>query len=112
MAITGHILIMYVQDQDKSTMFYTRVLGIEPQLYVPGMTEFALIGRRRIGLDARRRDQAFARAIPCLIRCGRLALPVLNSTCAWRMRLVITNAPLSRVPRNSVGWNCVIGGSG
>ncbi len=50
MAIAGHILIMYVQDQDKSTMFYTRVLGIEPQLYVPGMTEFALSDGGALGL--------------------------------------------------------------
>lgn len=34
--------ILYVADQDRSTRFYTSVLGIEPRLFVPGMTEFEL----------------------------------------------------------------------
>lgn len=32
--------ILYVRDQDASTAFYQRVLGMEPRLHVPGMTEF------------------------------------------------------------------------
>lgn len=34
--------ILYVSDQKASTEFYKTVLGVEPQLDVPGMTEFAL----------------------------------------------------------------------
>lgn len=34
--------ILYVEDQGRSTEFYTRVLGREPSLNVPGMTEFEL----------------------------------------------------------------------
>lgn len=34
--------ILYVQDQAKSTMFYSHVLDHEPSLYVPGMTEFTI----------------------------------------------------------------------
>jgi len=35
-------LILYVSDQTKSTSFYTEILGTQPKLNVPGMTEFAL----------------------------------------------------------------------
>lgn len=34
--------ILYVSDQAASTAFYTSVLALEPQLNVPGMTEFAI----------------------------------------------------------------------
>ena len=34
--------ILYVQDQVRSTSFYSRTLGLEPSLNVPGMTEFML----------------------------------------------------------------------
>ncbi|MFI5345168.1 MAG: VOC family protein [Elusimicrobiota bacterium] len=39
-------LIFYVSNQEASTTFYTRVLNLQPQLNVPGMTEF------RLGADA------------------------------------------------------------
>ena len=35
-------LILYVRDQERSRGFYGRVLGVEPSLHVPGMTEFSL----------------------------------------------------------------------
>lgn len=35
--------ILYVADQNRSTEFYKLVLGFEPQLNVPGMTEFKYI---------------------------------------------------------------------
>lgn len=35
-------LIFYVLDQKLSSTFYTRVLDLQPQLDVPGMTEFRL----------------------------------------------------------------------
>lgn len=34
--------ILYVADQERSTRFYSSILAIEPRLFVPGMTEFAL----------------------------------------------------------------------
>lgn len=34
--------ILYVSDQNRSAAFYGRVLGLKPQLDVPGMTEFRL----------------------------------------------------------------------
>lgn len=34
--------ILYVKDQERSTAFYAKVLGYEPTLNVPGMTEFKL----------------------------------------------------------------------
>lgn len=42
--------ILYVADQDLSTGFYTRVLGREPRLNVPVMTEFDLPGGAVLGL--------------------------------------------------------------
>lgn len=34
--------ILYVKDQARSTAFYSQVLGCQPSLNVPGMTEFTL----------------------------------------------------------------------
>lgn len=42
--------ILYVADQEASSRFYSGVLGIEPCLEVPGMTEFELPGGARLGL--------------------------------------------------------------
>ncbi len=42
--------ILYVRDQDASTEFYRRVLGLEPHLHVPGMTEFQLSSACVLGL--------------------------------------------------------------
>ena len=36
--------ILYVADQDRSTAFYSSLLGVQPSLHVPGMTEFTLDG--------------------------------------------------------------------
>lgn len=41
--------ILYVREQSTSTSFYRRVLGREPSLDVPGMTEFAF-GEMVLGL--------------------------------------------------------------
>lgn len=43
-------LILYVQDQARSTTFYSRVLGCEPTLYAPGMSEFTLSNDCILGL--------------------------------------------------------------
>lgn len=43
-------LILYVQDQAKSTIFYSRVLDQKPSLNVPGMTEFTLFEDCILGL--------------------------------------------------------------
>ena len=43
-------VILYVADQARSARFYREVLGREPVLDVPGMTEFALGGGTKLGL--------------------------------------------------------------
>lgn len=48
--ITKLHIILYVEDQDKSTSFYKNVLAIEPHLNVPGMTEFELSNGTTLGL--------------------------------------------------------------
>ncbi len=35
-------IILYVDDQERSTRFYARALGSGPTLHVPGMTEFTI----------------------------------------------------------------------
>jgi catechol 2,3-dioxygenase-like lactoylglutathione lyase family enzyme len=50
MSIARTHLILYVRDQDASAVFYRRVLGTEPLLDVPGMTEFALSDGAVLGL--------------------------------------------------------------
>lgn len=42
--------ILYVKDQERSTAFYKQVLGFEPTLNVPGMTEFKLADGCVLGL--------------------------------------------------------------
>lgn len=42
--------ILYVRDQEVSTRFYKSVLGQDPQLHVPGMTEFKLFEKCVLGL--------------------------------------------------------------
>jgi len=42
--------ILYVLDQARSTAFYTEVLGMEPELNAPGMTEFRLSAETILGL--------------------------------------------------------------
>lgn len=42
--------ILYVSDQQRSTAFYSAVLGEEPVLNVPGMTEFGLEDSAVLGL--------------------------------------------------------------
>ena len=43
-------IILYVKDQIASTSFYEKVLGLKPVLNVPGMTEFELSNRTKLGL--------------------------------------------------------------
>jgi len=47
--VTVHF-ILYVEDQAESSRFYTCVLGRNPDLDVPGMTEFRLPGGAVLGL--------------------------------------------------------------
>ena len=42
--------ILYVRDQARSARFWTHVLGLEPRLDVPGMTEFELTQGCVLGL--------------------------------------------------------------
>jgi len=44
------MFILYVADQAKSAEFYQYVFQIEPEIHVPGMTEFVLEGKTMIGL--------------------------------------------------------------
>jgi hypothetical protein len=42
--------ILYVSNQEKSRVFYERLLNIKPFLNVPGMTEFKLLENVKLGL--------------------------------------------------------------
>jgi len=42
--------ILYVKNQQKSTDFYSKLLEIEPSLFVAGMTEFQLNKQTKLGL--------------------------------------------------------------
>lgn len=44
------LFVFYVANQERSCAFYTALLGVEPSLNVPGMTEFPLIDHGRLGL--------------------------------------------------------------
>lgn len=44
------LFILYVRDQERSRSFYSSVLGKEPELDVPGMTEFNLDHGGSLGL--------------------------------------------------------------
>ncbi len=50
MTISKSLFILYVADQERSARFYAEVLGSEPTLHVPGMTEFALSATSSLGL--------------------------------------------------------------
>ncbi len=52
--------ILYVADQARSTSFYRTLLGREPLLNVPGMTEFELSADVKLGLMP---EQGIARII-------------------------------------------------
>jgi catechol 2,3-dioxygenase-like lactoylglutathione lyase family enzyme len=43
-------IIFYVEDQQKSTEFYASLFNHEPELNVPGMTEFHLLSTTVFGL--------------------------------------------------------------
>lgn len=49
---TAHT-ILFVADQARSTEFYSRVLGVQPNLNVPGMTEFHITDGAVLGLMPR-----------------------------------------------------------
>ena len=48
--IASAYFILYVRDQAASARFYAQVLGLQPRLDVPGMTEFELTGGAVLGL--------------------------------------------------------------
>lgn len=47
---TGHMTILFIENQETSKAFYERVFGFEPILHVPGMTEFKLTPHLSLGL--------------------------------------------------------------
>ena len=50
MKINSTFFVLYVKDQESSTKFYTNVFQREPDLNVPGMTEFKLSDSCSLGL--------------------------------------------------------------
>jgi hypothetical protein len=44
------MIIFYVKSQEKSKLFYEKLLGYKPTLDVPGMTEFELVNNVLLGL--------------------------------------------------------------
>ena len=50
MKINNAFFILYVKDRESSTKFYSNVFQREPDLYVPGMTEFKLSDNCYLGL--------------------------------------------------------------
>jgi len=44
------MFIIYTKNQEKSKLFYEEVLGFEPKLHVPGMTEFELSNNVSLGI--------------------------------------------------------------
>ena len=50
MEISSTEFILYVQDQSASRRFYEAILGKQPTLDVPGMTEFELSAGVKLGL--------------------------------------------------------------
>jgi predicted enzyme related to lactoylglutathione lyase len=48
--ITHINIILYVENQELSTNFYSKLLRLEPDLFVPGMTEFNLAENVTLGL--------------------------------------------------------------
>ncbi|MFN8154004.1 MAG: VOC family protein [Bacteroidia bacterium] len=50
MKISETCIVLYVRDQNRSTDFYSRLLGMEPVLHVPGMTEFLIHQGLKLGL--------------------------------------------------------------
>lgn len=44
------MFVIYVKDQEKSKVFYEKVLGCKPTLHVPGMTEFQLLDNVSLGI--------------------------------------------------------------
>ncbi|HEX9333414.1 MAG TPA: VOC family protein [Anaerolineales bacterium] len=49
-SVTKTHFILYIRDQARSTTFYSQVLGCNPSLNVPGMTEFTLSENSILGL--------------------------------------------------------------
>ncbi|MCP4574568.1 MAG: VOC family protein [bacterium] len=47
---TRALFVIYVADQERSRDFYRAVLGVDPTLDVPGMTEFPLLDGSSLGL--------------------------------------------------------------
>lgn len=64
MGMNDLLFILYVKDQQRSRDFYAAVLCEQPQLDVPGMTEFQLLPSVKLGLMP---EQGIAKLItpPC-----------------------------------------------
>ena len=62
--------ILYVAGQERSTAFYSEVLGMAPSLNLPGMTEFTLEGGAILGLMPEAGiKRLLGAALPEMARC-------------------------------------------
>ena len=109
------MVIFYVSDQQRSKAFYQAVLGIEPLLDVPGMTEFELSGELLLGImpeDGIARilgdcvpHPAQANGVP---RC-ELYLPVDNPQAAYEKLLEYGGKSISAPEKRSWGHELAYG---
>ncbi len=53
------MVILYVADQTRSKKFYRAVLGVEPLMDMPGMTEFPLTEKTSLGLMPEQGTKSF-----------------------------------------------------
>ena len=71
--------ILYVTDQQRGSRFYTAALDAEPQLDVPGMTEFSLGSSAVLGLMP---TEAIRRLLPGLPEHLHDATSISTGSCA------------------------------
>lgn len=103
--------ILFVADQQRSTEFYSSVLGITPSLDVPGMTEFSIGETAILGLMPEKgivrllggtiADPALARDIP---RC-ELYLVVEDTEQFYKRALAAGGRELSPILLRDWGHN-------
>lgn len=103
--------ILFVANQQRSTEFYSSVLGFSPSLDVPGMTEFSIGGTTILGLMPEKgvvrllgnkiADPALARKVP---RC-EVYLLVTDPEGVHRRALAAGASELSPFARREWGHN-------
>jgi uncharacterized glyoxalase superfamily protein PhnB len=90
------LVILYVEDQQRSALFYEQVLGQEPLLNVPGMTEFLINENFKLGIMP---EAGIARII-----CPVATNPAMaNGIPRCELYLIVENPELSLVHALSSG---------